>query len=65
MYGNDISEGFELSDVSARGALATAPVEVVGAEFVVRDAVAHDVVRDFEDLMADGDDGFLVTATAA
>ena len=37
------AECFELSHMATDRALGVTPVEVVGAEFVVRDAVAHDV----------------------
>ena len=55
-------ERFQLPDVTMHGSLAMAPIEVVGAQFLVRDAVAHDVVRDFQDLVAHRDDRFLVPA---
>ena len=43
--------------MTARGAFRVSPVEIVRAEFLVRDTVAHDVVRDLKHLVADGDDG--------
>jgi hypothetical protein len=43
-------------------ALGVAFVEIVGPEFVVGMAITHDVVRDFEDLMAHRDDRLLVAA---
>src|SRR5436309_15698970 len=55
-------EGFKLSDMTTNRTLGVTAVEVVGPEFVVRNAVPHDVVRDFENLMADRHDGLLVTA---
>src|SRR6266542_3762215 len=59
-----IAERFQLPDRSPCGALAVTAVEVVGAEFVVRNAIPHDEIRDFENLMTDGDDGFLVSPMA-
>jgi len=50
--------------MSPRHAVGVSAVEIVGAEFVVRDAVAHQVVRDLEYLVTHGDDGFLMPAMA-
>src|SRR5438105_3864228 len=57
-----VAERFELTHVPSGRALRVTSVEVIGAQFGVRDAIAHDVVRNLEDLMAHGDDGFLVPA---
>src|SRR2546421_13086577 len=63
LFDGDIDpERFELTDVPAHGAVGMPPLEIVGADFVVGDPVAHDVVRDFENLMAHGNDRFLVAA---
>ena len=40
------------------------PGKVVGAQFLIRHAVAHNAVRDFEHLMADRHDRFLVPPMA-
>lgn len=37
-------------------------VKIVGAEFLIGEAIAHDVVGDFENVVADGDDCLLVAA---
>src|SRR5215213_11298976 len=55
-----VSEGLELALVSSHGALRMTPIEVIRAEFVVRDAVAHHVVRDLENLVAHRHDRLLV-----
>jgi hypothetical protein len=55
-------ERLELPDMPSNGALAVALVEIVGPELVIGAAIAHDVVRDFKDLMAHRDDGLLVAA---
>src|SRR5207244_10984 len=54
------AERFKLSDMTPDGAFRMATVEVVGPKFVVRHAVVHDVVGDFEDLVAHGDHRLLV-----
>jgi hypothetical protein len=51
-------QSLKLSDMTADGPLRVTPVEVVGAELLVGDTVAHEVERDFENLMPDGDHGF-------
>jgi hypothetical protein len=55
-------ERLELPDMPSNGALGVALVEIVGPELVIGAAIAHDVVRDFKDLMAHRDDGLLVAA---
>ena len=45
-------EGFKLPDVPPDGTLSMPLVEGVGPEFVVRDAVAHNVVGDVENLVS-------------
>src|SRR6188474_918750 len=57
---DSVSEGLELSLVSSHGALRMTPIEVIRAEFVVCHAVAHNVVRDLENLVAHRHDGLLV-----
>src|SRR5688572_4872716 len=57
-----IPECFKLFHRPADGAITVTASEVVGAELVIGDLVAHDVVRDFEHLMSHGDDRFLVPA---
>jgi hypothetical protein len=52
-----------LPNVAPRSAFRVSPVEIVCAEFLVRNTVAaHDVVRDLKHLVADGDDRFLMPA---
>jgi hypothetical protein len=53
-------QSLKLSDMTADGPLGVTPVEVVGAELLVGDTVSHEVERDFENLMPDGDHGFLM-----
>ena len=60
LYGHDIAEGLELFDMPSRGAVTVPALNVLGAEFVIGDAVAHHVIRDLEDLVAGGDDGLFV-----
>src|SRR6266446_8099128 len=57
-------ESFKLSDMAANGTFGMPPVEIVRAELAVGDAVTHDVIGDFENLMPDGHDGFLVSPMA-
>jgi len=52
----------KLADVAAYDTRGVASVKIVCPEFVVGHTVAHDVVRDFEDLVADGNDRFFVTS---
>lgn len=49
------SEGLELADVAARGAVRMSPVEIVRTEFLVSSTVAHDVVRDLQHLVSFSD----------
>jgi hypothetical protein len=49
-----------LTGVTTDGAVGMSPLDVIGPEFVVRHAVAHDVVRNFENLVADRDHRFFV-----
>lgn len=46
------------------GALGVTFVKIVGAKFVIGATVAHDVVRDFENVVTDRNDRFLVAALA-
>src|SRR5437867_8354746 len=55
-------ECFKLSDVPLDRTLRVPLVEVVGPEFFVRDAVAHDEVRDFENLVSDRDNRLFVSS---
>src|SRR5215208_2062391 len=50
--------------MSPSGPLPIASFEIVRPEFLIGDAITHHVVRDFEDLVAHGDDGFLMAAMA-
>src|SRR5215813_9268683 len=59
-----VPERFELLDVTTGRPVAVPLLEVAGAEFLIGDAVAHDEIRDFENLMPDGDHRFLVSAMA-
>src|SRR4030095_7825270 len=47
-----------------RGAFTVAAVEVVGPQFLIGHAVAEHIEGNFQDLMADGDDRFVVPAMA-
>lgn len=59
------AHGFELADESALlGFGISTPVEPVGAELLIGDALAEDVPGDDEDGVADGD-GSLLLASAA
>ena len=53
-------ERFQLPDVPTRGPLRMSTGEVVGPQFLVGHAVAHHVVRNFENLMTDRHHGLLV-----
>lgn len=59
-----IPEGLKIADMALKAAFTMAPVEVVGARFLIRDPVTHDVVRNLEDLMAHGNDRDLVARMA-
>src|SRR5688572_17918825 len=59
---HDKPQRFELFHVATERALLLTLVEIVGAEFLMGDAVAQDVIRDFEDLVADRHEGALVPA---
>src|SRR5688572_32776410 len=59
-----VAEGFQLAQMATYGPLGMSPKEVVRPELVVRHPVAHDVVRDLEDLVSHGDDGFLMASLA-
>jgi hypothetical protein len=48
--------------MSSGGALGMTFVEIVCSEFVVETAIAHDVVRDFENVVTDRNDCLLVAA---
>src|SRR5262245_10151194 len=48
--------------MTAPGPIAVVALEIGGPEFVIGDTIAHDEIRDFENLMADGDDRSLVPA---
>src|SRR5436309_761125 len=56
------AQRLELLDVPTHRTLVMTAIEIVRAQFLIRHAVAHDVVGDLENLMPDGDDGLLVTA---
>jgi hypothetical protein len=62
--GDSESECFKLPYVTTHGALGMAAVEVVRPEFPVVDAVAHDVERNLEDLVADRDNSLLVSGVS-
>jgi hypothetical protein len=55
---------FELPHMTAHRAFGITTSEVVGTQFVVRDAIVHHEIRDLQNLMRDRDDGFLVAAVA-
>ena len=59
-----IAERFELLETTAFRTVPITLRKVLRPEFAVRDAVAHHVVRDFEDLMSDREDRFLLTRMA-
>ena len=55
-------ERLQLPYMPSNGALGMSFVKIVGPEFVIGAAIAHDVVDAFEELMAHRDNGFLVAA---
>jgi hypothetical protein len=57
-------ERLEVPHRATGGALGVAFVEVVRSEFVIGTAIAHDVVRDFENVATNRDDRLLVAALA-
>src|ERR671936_2204096 len=59
-----VTERFELFDMATGSPVTVAPLEVAGAKLVIGDAVTHDEIRDFKNLMADGHHRFLVTTMA-
>src|SRR4030095_4961186 len=58
------AQSLEVPHMSSRGALGVAFIEIVCSEFVVGTAIAHDVVRDFEDVVTERNDRLLVAALA-
>src|SRR5919108_1189623 len=57
-----ISECLKLFHGPADRSVAISTGKVLGAEFVIGRAIAHDVERNFEHLMRDRNDRFFVTA---
>src|SRR5207245_9796723 len=55
-----VAKRLELADRPPDRAVAVTEREVLRAEFLIRRGVAHDIQRDFEHLMADGDDRLFV-----
>ena len=51
-----------MTHVAAQRTFRISPLKIVGTELLVRHAIAHDVVRDFENLVTDGDDGLFMIA---
>jgi hypothetical protein len=58
--GDAEAKRFKLPYVTTHGALGVTAVEIVGPEFPVVDAVAHDVEGNLEDLVADRENGLCV-----
>src|SRR5688572_13907953 len=56
-----VAECLQLAEAAELGSFPVAAVEVVGAELFVRQAITHDEIRNFEDLMRNRHHGLLVT----
>ena len=57
-----VAKGFEMFHMATDGPLAIPAAEVISPQLAVGDAVAHDEISDFQNLMSDRDDRFLVPA---
>ena len=64
LNGDFVPKRFQLTKMPLARAVALPAIEVVAAEFVIRDPIAHDVVRDLENLMPSRHDRFLVPPMA-
>src|SRR5215468_6787797 len=62
LKGDAVAEGLETAHMVVEDPVGAAAVEVVRAEFLVGDAVAHDEEGNLEDVMAHGHDGLFVPA---